>query len=146
MITATRKSAVELEDGTLEVVVHVHAGSKGEFFGVAPKPGDWISITAKEKPPTQGAAPAGADAPPPPMASAEATTISRGLIKSPIFQAYVDECEPLLSVAEKDAERAAARYLHTKTAGIGGMTSLSSLAKVRADFSAWCKSKGYADA
>lgn len=141
MITATRKGAVELEDGTLEVVVHVHSASKAAFFGVAPKPGDWVSIAAHEKPPTQGASPEGAQAPP--MALSEASTIARGLIKSPVFQAYVEDREPSLSIAERDAERAAARYLRTKTAGVGGSALLE---RVRADFSEWCRSKGYSDA
>lgn len=146
MITAKRMAAIELEDGTLEVVIHVHPESKAAFFGAAPNPGGAIFIVEKEKPPTQMAAPSGAEPPPPPMASYGAMEVVRGLIKSPIFQAYVEEVVPSIAASEKDAEAAAARYLNLKTSEGGGMSPAEFLPRLRSDFSAWCKARGYPDA
>lgn len=114
MITATRMRAQELEDGTLEVVMHVHERCKAEFFAAFPKPGAWAALAPAEKPPTQGAAPETASTgatpqvgigPPPHVARA------MQLVKNPIFQAFIEVADPVLATAFPDAERAAFAYI-----------------------------------
>jgi hypothetical protein len=143
MIAATRKTATELDDGTLEVIVHVHAGSKAEFFAASPKPGDWLTLAAREKPPTQGATPAGTEAPPVGITAAEAGLADRArkLAANPQFQLYVEETAPLTAPGQ-DAEKRAAVYVRATIAGIGGLANDKKLDSIEASFNAWRAKKG----
>ena len=146
-ITATRQLARELEDGSLEVVLHVHAQHKPAFFSAFPRAGGWVAIAPAQKPPTQGAEPAGAAAPaatashgdPPPVRSEV-----ESLVRSPWFQQYVDEVAPVM--VGRDAEDRARLYIKSTAAGIGGLTSDHLLLTIKTSFAEWCKKKGYAHA
>lgn len=141
MITATRQLARELEDGSLEVVLHVHQQYKPECFAAFPKAGTWIALAPAEKPPTQGAAATGAEPPKTPIEDAGLNLRIVNLVRNPWFQQYVDERGP--NVAGADAEQRARTYIRATAAGIGGLTSPKALDMIVASFNEWCDAKGY---
>ena len=146
MITATRKLAHELEDGSLEVVLQVHPQHKVAFFNTFPKAGLWVALAPAEKPPTQGAAPVATEPPQPPQTPANASLLAElnVLTKSPWFQQYVGEVSPATAVRARDAEHAAQIYLAYTTSGGGrGAPNAEQAAAVKKSFHDWCDTKGY---
>ena len=146
MITGTRQMARELEDGSLEVIVHVHAQHKAAFFDASPRPGGWVSISPAEKPATQGAAASGTEAPPPPMAASKrpsAVTMIVTLARNPWFQEFADSRGAANVADQGDAERRALNFARRESSGIGGMLNDERIQKLVSEFHAWCDSKGY---
>lgn len=145
MITATRKLAHELEDGSLEVVLQVHPQHKVAFFNTFPKAGLWVSLAPAEKPYTQGAAPTAAEAPSPPnTAERPGRKDVDSVVRNPWFQQYVDEKSPFMP--GEDAEERAKGYINAVGAGLTQAHYGEAMSVLKREFLEWCKRKGYVHA
>ena len=145
MITATRKLAHELEDGSLEVVLQVHPQHKVAFFNTFPKAGLWVSLAPAEKPHTQGAAPTATEAPSPPnTAQGPGRKDADSVVRNPWFQQYVDEKSP--GMAGGDAEERAKGYINALGGALPQDQYAGAMSALRRDFLEWCKKKGYVHA
>lgn len=157
-----RHSAIELDNGDIQVSITIAASDRDEFFGIAPIPGTEFVIAplvvraaaataqkppaqvAQAKPPTQTVAPAGG-APGPVGGSAMSRDAQSALVlcDNPWFQQFA--AESTNTTGDFDAVVCAKLFVKSRCLQ-GALWDSDATIRYQAlvvDYTAWCAKKGY---